>query len=293
MEYVGGLFSVLTDPELLASLAILAIIFTPLQYFFPLVRKPMRLRLSSAVDFGFLCLLILIGPFTSAVRGFVVLTVLSGLIHGWEPSQMQVGHGFIAALPMWLRLLLLPFIHDFLAYWVHRFQHTRYFWPFHAVHHSSEDVNWMSLFRFHPVDNFFMHICRGGGLLIMGFPFTDIALYEGTFFFLIGAFAHANLDVPLLNRAPFKYMLIGPLLHHWHHTADESAAGKNMALAFPFWDRLFGTFMLPEQPPSTYGLSEPMGSSLPRLVFQPFVLFFKSLYQTFRPRSSSSRSAPL
>jgi sterol desaturase/sphingolipid hydroxylase (fatty acid hydroxylase superfamily) len=293
MEFMEAALGRLTNPMLLGSLALLAAVFLPLEFFFPLVRKRPLMRLSNAVDVGFLCVLIIMGPLTSAVRGFVVLTVLSGVLHGWEPSQMQAGHGLIASLPVWLRFLLLPLVHDFLAYWVHRFQHTRYFWPFHAVHHSSEHVNWASLFRFHPVDTIFMHACRGGGLLLLGFPLRDIILYEITFFFVIGAFAHANINVPLLTRAPFKYLLISPLLHHWHHTAEEAAVGKNMALVFPFWDRLFGTFMLPERPPSVLGLSEPMGSSLPRLLFQPFVLFFKSLGQPFRQRTSSSRSAPL
>jgi sterol desaturase/sphingolipid hydroxylase (fatty acid hydroxylase superfamily) len=42
---------------------------------------------------------------------------------------------------------------DLLSYWVHRLLHTvPYFWRFHAVHHSSRDLDWLATSRDHPLD---------------------------------------------------------------------------------------------------------------------------------------------
>jgi len=43
---------------------------------------------------------------------------------------------------------------DFMLYWLHRMYHGGGFWKYHAIHHSSEDLEWISAARFHPVNLF-------------------------------------------------------------------------------------------------------------------------------------------
>ena len=39
-----------------------------------------------------------------------------------------------------------------MMYCLHRMFHGGGFWKYHAIHHSSEDVDWISAARFHPVN---------------------------------------------------------------------------------------------------------------------------------------------
>src|SRR5207302_10436670 len=52
-----------------------------------------------------------------------------------------------AALPFWLQVVLYLVISDFLLYWIHRIFHGPRMWKYHAVHHSSEHVDWVSAAR--------------------------------------------------------------------------------------------------------------------------------------------------
>src|SRR5207302_9898114 len=75
-----------------------------------------------------------------------------------------------AALPFWLQVVLYLVISDFLLYWIHRIFHGRRMWKYHAVHHSSEHVDWVSAARFHPVNLFLGTILVDVTLLLAGIP---------------------------------------------------------------------------------------------------------------------------
>jgi sterol desaturase/sphingolipid hydroxylase (fatty acid hydroxylase superfamily) len=61
------------------------------------------------------------------------------------------GHGPLSTLPLWLQAVLFLGLADFTMYWLHRMFHGGGFWKYHAIHHSFEDVDWISAARFHPV----------------------------------------------------------------------------------------------------------------------------------------------
>jgi len=42
-------------------------------------------------------------------------------------------------------------------------------WPFHAVHHSSEDLDWLGSLRVHPVNDFVNKLMQAAPLLLVGF----------------------------------------------------------------------------------------------------------------------------
>ena len=58
-----------------------------------------------------------------------------------------------ASLPIGVQIPLILFVGDFLAYWTHRLFHGRWLWRFHAIHHSSTTVDWLSSVRLHPVND--------------------------------------------------------------------------------------------------------------------------------------------
>jgi sterol desaturase/sphingolipid hydroxylase (fatty acid hydroxylase superfamily) len=163
------------------------------------------------------------------------------------------GHGPLAQLPEWLQGLLFLVLSDFMLYWTHRLFHGGEFWKYHAVHHSSEELEWISAARFHPINLILGTIVVDVILLMAGIS-PNVMIWVGPFTTFHSAFVHANLNWTL---GPFKYVLATPVFHRWHHTPMEEGGNTNFAGTFPIWDILFGTFRMPEgQLPAVYGKDE-------------------------------------
>jgi sterol desaturase/sphingolipid hydroxylase (fatty acid hydroxylase superfamily) len=152
------------------------------------------------------------------------------------------GHGPLSELPLWTQAILFLVLSDFMLYWLHRLFHGGGFWKYHAIHHSSEDLEWISAARFHPV-NLLLGTIGVDVILLMAGISPNIMLWVGPFTTFHSAFVHANLNWTL---GPLKYVLATPVFHRWHHTAMEIGGNTNFAGTFPLWDILFGTFRMPE-----------------------------------------------
>jgi sterol desaturase/sphingolipid hydroxylase (fatty acid hydroxylase superfamily) len=163
------------------------------------------------------------------------------------------GHGPLAELPLWLQAVLSLVLADFMMYWLHRMFHRGGFWKYHAIHHSSEDVDWISAARFHPVNLLLGTVGIDVVLLLAGI--SPVALvWLGPFNIFHSAFVHANLNWTL---GPFRYVLATPVFHRWHHTSREEGGDTNFAGTFPLWDILFGTFRMPAgRLPDNYGIED-------------------------------------
>ena len=66
---------------------------------------------------------------------------------------------------------------DFMSYWAHRWLHTPMLWDYHAIHHSSETMDWLSSLRHHPVDDIINRVLQASPLLISGLSPIAIAIY--------------------------------------------------------------------------------------------------------------------
>ena len=111
------------------------------------------------------------------------------------------GHGPLSELPLWVQAVLFLVASDFMLYWLHRMFHGGGFWKYHAIHHSSEELEWISAARFHPVNLFIGTILVDVILLMAGIS-PNIMLWVGPFTTFHSAFVHANLNWTL---GPFKY----------------------------------------------------------------------------------------
>jgi sterol desaturase/sphingolipid hydroxylase (fatty acid hydroxylase superfamily) len=131
--------------------------------------------------------------------------------------------------------------------------HGTGFWKYHAVHHSSKDLDWISAARFHPVNLLIGTIGVDVVLLMAGISPNAMVLLA-PFNTFHSAFVHANLNWTL---GPLRYVLATPVFHRWHHTQLEKGGNTNFAGTFPLWDILFGTFRMPENElPKEYGKDE-------------------------------------
>jgi sterol desaturase/sphingolipid hydroxylase (fatty acid hydroxylase superfamily) len=176
-------------------------------------------------------------------------------IHGEQAllAFFENGFGPLATLPLWVQAVVFLVASDVMLYWIHRAFHRGALWKYHAVHHSSEDLDWISAARFHPVNLFLGTIAVDVALLLAGIS-PNVMLWVGPFNIATSALVHANLN---WTFGPFKYVLASPVFHRWHHTALERGGSKNFAGTFPLWDLLFGTFYMPENElPDAYGIDD-------------------------------------
>jgi sterol desaturase/sphingolipid hydroxylase (fatty acid hydroxylase superfamily) len=177
-------------------------------------------------------------------------------IHGAEALIKFYDNGFgpLATLPLWAQALTFLIASDLMMYWIHRTFHGAQLWKYHAVHHSSEDLDWISAARFHPVNLFLGSVAVDAILLLAGIS-PNVMLWIGPFTTAHSAFVHANLNWTL---GPFRYVLAGPVFHRWHHTTLERGGNKNFASTFPILDVIFGTYYMPaHELPDAYGAGEP------------------------------------
>ena len=158
----------------------------------------------------------------------------------------------IGSMHVALQVPLIVLVADFSQYWVHRAFHAAPFlWPFHAVHHSAEEMDWLAGSRLHLVDVILTRSLVYVPVFVLGF--SEIALL--VYVFLVAAqatFIHANVR---WRFRPLQRWVATPAFHHWHHAAEHEAIDKNFAVHTPIWDLLFGTYYLPDRWPAAYGLS--------------------------------------
>lgn len=176
-------------------------------------------------------------------------------IHGADAliAFYDDGFGPLAKLPLWAQALVFVATSDFMLYWIHRIFHGSAMWKYHAVHHSSEELDWISAARFHPINLFLGSVAVDAALLLAGIS-PNVMLWVGPFTTAHSAFVHANLNWTL---GPFKYVLASPVFHRWHHTAPDRGGDKNFAGTFPILDVLFGTYYMPKNElPDAYGVDD-------------------------------------
>ena len=233
----------------------LALLFSVLAHFWACnPGKPWWRKRELVTD---LCYWFLVPLFIRVFRiGLLVLG--AGLIFRIQDADELIafydnGHGPLSALPGLLQAMLFLVVADFMMYWLHRMFHRGGFWRYHVIHHSSEDVDWISAARFHPV-NLLLGTIGIDVIMLMAGISPNVMLWLGPFNILHSAFVHANVNWTL---GPFRYVLATPVFHRWHHTSQGEGGNSNFAGIFPLWDLLFGTFRLPENRlPANYGVEE-------------------------------------
>ncbi|MDK3159289.1 sterol desaturase family protein [Kamptonema cortianum] len=246
--------------RLIYAFVIFFVIFTPLELLFPLHSQKF-FRRGWWADFLHFFVTRIFVNLCLAIAIFFLLPVLDQLIN---PNIQNL----IAAQPFVLQLTIAVFVQELGAYFAHRLLHTvPFLWKFHAIHHSSEEIDWLSAARLHPLDQTFTRICGFIPLYILGFTKEILGLYIIVVTFN-AIFIHANVR---FKFGPLKWIIATPEFHRWHHVNDPTVYTKNLAGTFPVIDLIFGTLYLPKDKfPTQYGIGEPISDQyLPQLI-HPF-----------------------
>jgi sterol desaturase/sphingolipid hydroxylase (fatty acid hydroxylase superfamily) len=241
----------------LVALPVLALLFWAVESSWP-ARAQKRWRSDTPTDLAYWFLTPLV---TKAIsRAAVVVAVVAlALAAGVRPDGESIrafaaqGRGSLAQRqPVWLQALEVVLIGDLVGYWVHRLFHGGALWRIHAVHHSSERLDWLSSVRLHPLNDVGSRLAQAVPLFALGFDGTVLAAYV-PFLSLYAILLHANVS---WDFGPLRCVLASPRFHQWHHTSEAEGLDTNFAGFFPFWDALFGTLYLPrDREPQAFGLA--------------------------------------
>jgi sterol desaturase/sphingolipid hydroxylase (fatty acid hydroxylase superfamily) len=241
------------------TLVLLCLVFRPLEAAFPAWPAQRFFRPAWVTDLCFF-----LGQFL--LWGGLVFWVLSCFRTWLDGGLLYRFRGAVAAQPWWLQAVEVVLLSDFLNYWGHRLQHrVGFLWRFHAVHHSSEHLDWLAAYREHPLDTVYTVGLLNLPFFLLGFPFQTLAVFFA-FRGLWAVYIHSNVRLPL---GPLRILIGSPELHHWHHDRDRDAG--NYANLSPLMDLLFGTYRCPDHEPERLGLNEPTPQTYLGHLLRPFL----------------------
>jgi sterol desaturase/sphingolipid hydroxylase (fatty acid hydroxylase superfamily) len=159
-------------------------------------------------------------------------------------------------------------ITDLANYWVHRAEHAiPVLWRFHSVHHASDEINFLTAYRVHPVSRLLYGVSEVVLLILLGVPpawWLPFALVRG----FLAAVQHTNLD---WSYGPLYPIVVSPVFHRLHHSRSRRDFDSNYSQLFGVWDHLFGTANPARTPPVAVGVEgQPAEPTLMGQLVGPF-----------------------
>jgi sterol desaturase/sphingolipid hydroxylase (fatty acid hydroxylase superfamily) len=198
----------------------------------------------------------------------VALGVLNALLTGlgfaalWLTTAQwaQVnGFGLLNWLPLpgWTRWVPAFLLFDAWMYWWHRLNHRiPFLWRFHRTHHSDPKMDVTTANRFHIGEIALSSVLRVAVIALIGLQLWELALYELAMFTVV-QLHHANISLPRWLDRAMRAVIVTPFMHKVHHSRWQPETDSNYSSLFSFWDRLFRTFRLRDDPRTLqFGLRE-------------------------------------
>ena len=164
--------------------------------------------------------------------------------------------------PTWIILFVTTSVmilaYDFTLWFAHTIFHKiPVLWEFHKVHHSAEVMTPFTAGRMHPVEEFAGSAMTGltvgatyavvdrlfGNALVIQLFQVNIVLFM---FYMLGFhLRHSHVWLPYTGL--MGKIFVSPAHHQLHHSIDREHWDRNMGFIFAFWDRMFGTLVVPER----------------------------------------------
>ena len=227
-------------------------------------QKILRKGLLPDIGYWFLCHSLYSQMLTWIIAGLVFVFIHDSARWG---TFMTHGFGVFSGLSIFAQLVIVFIVYDLMQYGTHRLFHQKLLWNFHAIHHSSVDLDWLSGTRFHPFNLFIHSVMVGMIVFFLGFdPLVFVII--GPFNIFYSALVHSNVN---WTFGPLRYIVASPVYHRWHHTSPAEGGEKNFAPTFPVIDYIFGTFYMPKgEFPTKFGVLDPVPKTLYGQLVYPF-----------------------
>jgi sterol desaturase/sphingolipid hydroxylase (fatty acid hydroxylase superfamily) len=206
------------------------------------------------------------------VSGFIIVLTNTLAV---SAAERHSGLLNLVSLPSSVRVVLGLLILDLMSYGLHRLSHeVPLLWRLHRVHHSDPEMDVTTLFRFHPIESFVLLVCQLLTVVAFGVPLLALllnAVLSATSTLL----QHANLRLPTRFDRWLSWVFTSPGMHHVHHSRHVEETDTNYGPLFAWWDRLFGTYLVPpEDLEIEFGLEEfdaPQYQSFRGMMVTPFI----------------------
>lgn len=186
--------------------------------------------------------------------------------------------GLMNQLPVapWLNILVFLLLFDLAIYWQHRLFHVvPWLWRFHRVHHTDVDYDLTTGSRFHPCSILISAAIKIALVIVMGASAAAILIAE-VVLNVTAMFNHSNLKLPQSVDHKLRKILVTPDMHRIHHSTDSIEHNANFGFNFPWWDRIFGSYL--DQPKMSHedmdigitGFQDRKSIGIFPLLIQPF-----------------------
>ena len=176
---------------------------------------------------------------------------------------------------LWIQAILGLMLMDLIgAYIAHYVQHKiKFLWRFHLIHHTDTWIDTTSANRHHPGESIIRFAFTCLAILIIGAPIWLFFMYQ-SFSVFLSQFNHANFKISKKLDLLLSYVIVSPDMHKIHHHYKLPYTDSNYGNIFPFWDRIFGTYLKMPREEIVYGVDTHMkteeNNNLKNLIVLPF-----------------------
>ncbi len=222
----------------LKSVPVLTAIFVIL--FIAEGRRPLRIRKKSRTRRIVTNTVVSIPAFT--LLRLVLLPVMVQL--AIKNKYLEFGLNYVYNAHPLLKSAVAFLLLDYSNYAWHIMNHRiPQLWKFHLVHHSDEDMDVSTAFRFHFGEMIGSVFYRGACVFLSGASPLTVLLYETTFE-AATQFHHSNWKLPLSIERGLNKVIVTPRMHGIHHSDIQEETDSNYAVILSWWDRLHNTVRL-------------------------------------------------
>ena len=176
----------------------------------------------------------------------------------------------------WIGILIFLLVFDLLIYFQHRLFHkVPFLWRLHRTHHTDLDYDVTTGSRFHPLSILISAFIKLALILILG-PLAIAVVLAEVLLNATAMFNHSNIKIPVRLVKLLRNFVVTPDMHRIHHSVDAVEHNRNFGFNFPWWDRLFGTYLAePKLGQEAMGIGingfeDDSSISLQHLLTQPF-----------------------
>ena len=159
----------------------------------------------------------------------------------------------------------------YFPHWV--LHHVQWMWKFHLIHHTDQHLDTTSANRHHPGESVIRFVFTLGAVYIVGAPMWLVFLYQ-SMSLVLTQFNHANINMPKWLDNSLLLVFCTPNMHRVHHHFRQPYSDSNYGNIFPFWDKLFGTYVVVDNKKLIYGVDTHMdvkeASQISNLLKIPF-----------------------
>ncbi len=157
----------------------------------------------------------------------------------------EQGWGFfnLVEAPAWIVFVISLLLLDFVIYVQHVIFHAiPVLWRLHRVHHADLEFDATTGLRFHPVEIIISMGIKLGAIVLLGPPAVAVLVFE-VVLNASSLFNHGNAKIPTKLEQILRLVIVTPDMHRIHHSIHQTETDSNFGFNFPWWDRLFGTYI--------------------------------------------------